>query len=173
MATHYLSGHTTGPLEPDAAVVESYISEEASIPIWGPVGLNAAGSGEYIARAGPAAGTTDATVIGIAVGPLRDAENGYVSDAAGQAIQVLTFGKGKCRVDGDAANIGVGQSLIPHDADGVACLAAVDVGGSYNQSLLQANLQEMFSVFAVALYASTADLDIIPVRVFGSRGTLT
>jgi len=111
-------------------------------------------------------------VVGVAVGPLRDAENGYVSDAAGQAIQVLTFGKGKCKVDGDADNIGVGDGLIPH-ADGVAGLAAVDVGGSFNQSTLQANLQEMHSVFAVALYASTVDLDIIPVKVFGSRGTLT
>jgi len=172
MATHYLSGHTVGPLEPEVAIVETYISEEASIPIWGPVALVAAGSGEYIARAGPTAVTTDAMVIGVAVGPLRDAENGYVSDAAGQAIQVLTFGKGKCKVDGTDA-IAVGDALIPHDTDGVACLAAVDVAGTFDQTTLQANLQEMHSTFAKALYASTVDLDIIPVHVYGARGTLT
>ncbi len=172
MATHYLSHHTVGPLEPEVATVETYISEEASIPIWGPVSLVTAGSGEYIARAGPTATTTDAMVIGVAVGPLRDAESGYVSDAAGQAIQVLTFGKGKCKVDGTQP-IAIGDSLIPHDTDGIACLADTDVAGSFNQTTLQACLQALAAIFAVALYASTVDGDIIPVKVFGSRGTIT
>lgn len=112
-------------------------------------------------------------VIGIAVGPLRDAENGYVSDAAGQAIQVLTFGKGKCKVDGNSGNIAIGDSLTPHDTDGIAQLADVDVAGSFNQTTLQACLQLLAAIFAVALYASTADGDIIPVKVVGSRGTIT
>jgi len=170
-----LADHTVGPLEPGAAIVEIYISEEASIPIWGPVALVAAGSGEYIARAGPTSDVADPTVIGIAVGPLRDAGNGYVSDAAGQAIQVLTFGKGKCTVDGNADAIDVGDGLVSHGVDEVAGLAAVDSPGSdtYDDSVIVTALLHMQAIFAIALYASTVDLDIIPVHVCGARGTGT
>ena len=132
--------------------------------------LVAAGSGEYIARTGPTASANDPKVIGVAVGPLRDAENGYVSDAAGQAIQVLTFGKGKCKVDG-TDNIAVGDALVTHDADGVAMLMAADDGASWAD--VTAQIQEVMAGFAIALYASTVDLDIIPVHVHGAQGTMT
>ena len=145
------------------------MSEEASIPIWGPVALVAAGSGEYIARAGPTTNEGDPHVIGIAVGPLRDAENGYVSDAAGQAIQVLTFGKGKCKVDGQE-NIAVGDALNSHAADGIAQLLGAIDGTDWASVTVQAQLAA--SGFAIALYASTVDLGIIPVHVHGARGTL-
>lgn len=133
----------------------------------------AAGSGEYKARAGPTATENDPKVIGIAVGPLMDAENLYCSDAAGQAIQVLTFGQGKLKVDGNADNIAVGDALCTHDTDGVAALMSLDVGSSFNQTNLQAHIQELASGFAMALYASTVDGDIIVVKVHGAQGTIT
>ena len=175
MATHYLADHTVGPLEPGAAIVETYISEEASIPLWGPAALVAAGSGEYVARAGPTATAADPKVVGVFVGPLRDAGNGYVSDAAGQAVQVLTFGKGKCKVDGNADAIAVGDGLVTHAADGVGQLAAIDPPASdtYATATMTTALLHMQAIFAIALYASTVDLDIIPVHVVGARGTPT
>lgn len=175
MATHYLADHTVGPLEPGAAIVEVYLAEEASIPLWGPAALVAAGSGEYVARAGPTETAGDQVVIGVFVGPLRDAGNGYVSDAVGQAVQVLTFGKGKCKVDGASDNIAVGDALVSHGADGVAQLAAADpsTGDTYSSATTVTALQHMNAIFAIALYASTVDLDIIPVHVVGGRGTQT
>ena len=148
--------------------------------------LVAAGSGEYIARAGPTTTEHDAKVIGVAVGPLRDAENGYVSDAVGQAIQVLTFGKGKCKVDG-TDNIAVGDALVSHDTDGEAMLMAADVdlptGDSTTywtatiEAAAEADIAGIVAAamagFAIALYASTVDGDIIPIHVHGARGTLT
>jgi len=126
MATHYLSGHSVGALEPEAAIVETYIADEASIPIWGPVIVVAKGTGEDWARVEPIDSAKDPKVIGVAVGPLRDAGNGYVSMAAGQAIQVLTFGKAKLKVDGDFDNIAVGDALCTHNADGIAALYGYD-----------------------------------------------
>lgn len=125
-------------------------------------------------------------MIGLFVGPLRDAENGYVSDAAGQAVQVLTFGKGKCKVDG-SDNIAIGDALVTHDTNGEAVLMAADLdlpaGGSstYYTTTIESDMQvdiddlvdQLMAGFAIALYASTADGDIIPVHVHGARGTIT
>ena len=173
MATHYLAGHTVGALEPEAAIVETYIADEASIPIWGPVIAVAKGTGELWARAEPTSTAKDPTVIGIAVGPLRDAGNGYVSTAAGQAIQVLTFGKGKLRVDGNADAIAVGDALCSHGADGVGQLVAIDPAAAYTQAGVVNWFAYVMASFAMALEASTVDLDIIPVHVYGARGTPT
>lgn len=112
-------------------------------------------------------------VLGIAVGPLRDAENGYVTDAAGQSVQVLTFGKGKCKVDGDSDNIEVGDALCTHDTDGVAQLVAIDPAAAYTQAGFVILFDYVMSSFAMALEASTVDGDIIPVHVYGARGTRT
>jgi len=151
------------------------LAEEANIPIWGPAALVAAGSGEYIARAGPTATEADPVAIGVFVGPLRDADNGYVSTAAGQVVHVCIKGKAKCKVDGNADAIAVGDGLVPHGADGVAELAKIDppAADTYNTASMTTALKHAQAVFAVVLYASTVDGDIIPVLVCGCRGTPT
>lgn len=166
-ATHYHSNVTTGPLDSDA-IVEAFLAEEANILLWSPVALVAAGSGEYIARTGPTSSAADPKVIGVVVGPLRDAQNLYASLAAGDPIQVCTRGKCKVRVDGTDA-IAVGDALISHAADYYAMLMA----GDFGTTVSQAKVQELMSGFAIALYASTVDGDIIPCFVYGARGTIT
>ncbi len=118
----------------------------------------------------PIDGIGDPKVIGIAVGPLRDAESGYVSDAAGQGVQVLVLGKGKLKVDGNADNIDVGDALVTHDADGVAQLMGITDPTDWATVITRMQLEA--AGFAKALYASTVDGDIIPVHVHGARGTL-
>lgn len=172
MSTHYLAHVTTGLLVPGEGIVETYLAEEASIKLWSPVAVVAAGSGEYIARAGPTATASDAKVIGVVVGPLRDAENLYACDAIGQAIQVCTKGKCKIRVDGTDA-IAVGDALVSYEADYSAKLATIDAGAAYVQADIQALYVVQQACFAMALYAATVDGDIIPCNVYGARGTPT
>lgn len=171
MATHYYKNITTGPLDQDA-IVESFIAEEANILLWSPVALVAAGTGEYMARAGPTATANDPKVIGVVVGPLKDAENLYASLAAGDAIQVCTHGKCKVRVDGTDA-IAVGDALVSYAADYYAALMAADAGATYVQADVNTLLGVLQSGFAKALYAATVDADIIACFVHGAKGTPT
>ena len=184
-STHYHSNVTTGPLDDDA-IVETFIAEEANIKLWSPVVLVAAGAGEYLARAGPTANASDPKVIGVVVGPLRDAENLYASLAAGDAIQVCTHGKCKVRVDGTDA-IAVGDALVTYAADYYAKLMVADpnfpAGGdtTYYTAAIEAAMEAAVTAmiaqiqagFAIALYAATVDGDIIPCFVYGARGTET
>lgn len=186
MSTHYLAHVTTGLLVPGEGVVETYLAEEANIKLWSPVAVVAAGSGEYIARAGPTSSASDAKVIGIVVGPLRDAENLYACDAAGQAIQVCTKGKCKVRVDGTDA-IAVGDALVSYEGDYYAKLMVANPGltgagaaqhwddatVAANEAVLVTLVNAMQAGFAMALYAATVDGDIIACYVYGARGTPT
>jgi len=169
MATHYYKEITTGPLDGNA-IVETFLAEEANIPLWSPVALVAAGSGEYIARAGLTASADDPTVVGVVVGPLRDAENLYASTAAGQAIQVCTHGKCKVRVDGTDA-IAVGDALVSYAGDTYAKLMDADDGTSW--ATVTTQIGKVNAGFAKALYAATVDGDIIPCFVRGAGGTIT
>ena len=170
MATHYLPELTTGLINGEG-LVELWITAATNLLIWGPVALAAAGSGEYVARVDTTSSANDETVIGVCVGPLRDAENLYASDAAGQTVQICTFGKTKCKVDGAADNIAVGDALVSHAAVGVAQLMDADDGASWAD--VTAQIGKVQAGFAKALYASTVDLDIIAVHVHGARGTKT
>ena len=184
-ATHYLSHITTGPITDDA-IVETFLAEEASIKLWSPVALVAAGSGEHIARAGPTANAADPKVIGVVVGPLKDAENLLACTAAGQAIQVCTRGPCKVRVDGTDA-IDIGDALVSYAGDYYAKLMVADpdfpTGGdtTYYTATIEAAMEndlvlmiaQMQAGFAIALYAGTVDGDIIPCFVTGAKGTPT
>jgi len=172
MATHYYPHITTGPLDQNA-IVESFLAEEANILLWSPVALVAAGSGEYMARAGPTSNASDPTVIGVVVGPLKDAQNLYASLAAGDAIQVCTRGKCKVRVDGTDA-IAVGDGLVSYEGDGYAKLALLDFGSVHTfGAATEASIKSALAVFALALYAATVDGDIIACFVTGAGGTPT
>lgn len=168
MATDFLARHTVGALD-DEAVVELWIVSSADLPMWAPIALAAAGSGEYVARVTTTASANDETVIGVSVGPLRDAENLYASTAAGEGVHVCTFGKCKLKVDGNADNIAVGDALVTHAAAGVAQLMDADDGASWAD--VTAQIGKIQAGMAMALYASTVDLDIIAVHVHGARGT--
>ena len=78
---------------------------------------------------------------------------------------MLTFGKSKCRVDG-ADNVSVGHALVTDNADGVAHIAEIDAE-------LVADLQDLAATFAMALYPSTVNLDIIVAHVYSGMGTTT
>lgn len=141
--------------------------------MWAPVALAAVGSGEYIARVTTTTTAGDPTVIGVTVGGLKDAQNLYCSDAAGQAVQVCTFGQAKVKVNGNTDNIAVGDALVSTNAAGIAVMAAIDPGSSYVQAERVAEVKEGNAQFAMALYASVADGDIISAHVYGARGTAT
>lgn len=110
--------------------------------------------------------------------PLDDAVNGYANVSAYQVIQVCVYGRCKCKVDGAVDNIAIGDALAPH-ATGIARLVAIDValglggGTAWNSAKAIAAFNQMASIFAKALYASTADADIIPVFVKTPLGVLT
>ena len=86
---------------------------------------------------------------------------------------VCVFGRCKCRVDGNADNIAIGDGLVTHNADGYAQLADVDAGSTPSQTSINAAIQHAGAIFAIALHASTADGDIIPVFVRPGTGTQT
>jgi len=154
----------------DDAIVEDFISDEL-VQLWAPVILVAAGTGEDMPRVEPIDTAHTLTVVGVCVGPLRDATNKYAATAAGQVVQVCVFGRCKCKVDGNAANIAIGDALSTHNADGVAQKTSVDVTATVNEANVEAAIKNSMSRFAKALKASTADGDIIPVFVNTHGGT--
>ena len=92
--------------------------------------------------------------------------------AAGELIQVCVFGRCKCKVDGiTPAGIDIGDSLVTHNAAGIAQLAALACGGD-TAADVDAVLQKLMAIFARALRASAADLDIIPVFVQPALGVM-
>lgn len=66
MATESLSHITEGALGSEGIVIES-IADEADIPIWGPVIMVAAGTGEDLPRVEPIDTAYTQTVLGVAV----------------------------------------------------------------------------------------------------------
>lgn len=131
-----------GPIGTEADVVSAVAA--GAIDLWSPVILVAAGSGEDL----PRVDTVDAItgkVYGVVVGPKLS--SGKAADAAGDKVNVCTGGWCKLKVDGNAANIAIGDYLISH-ATGVAQKAA-----------------STGFPFAMAGHASTVDGDIIPAFV--------
>lgn len=74
------------------------------------------------------------------------------SAAAGEMVDVCMSGICQLKVDGNAANIAVRDSIVAHDNTGLGQKAA---GGAAGNRVC----------IGVALAASTADGDIIPVQV--------
>jgi len=148
MATESLPKIVEGPIDADARIVSMIAS--GAIDMWSPVVLAAAGSGEDMPRIDTVNALTG-KVYGVVVGPVK--ASGKAADAAGDKVNVCIGGWCKCKVDGNAANIAVGDYLISH-ATGVAQKAAAT---GYP--------------FAMAGAASTADGDIIPVCV-GAHATV-
>ena len=174
MATEFLSHVKVGGLGNETVLIDC-ISDEF-IEMWSPVIYVTKGTGEDLPRVEPNGVVASATVAGVACGPLRENPSatytyGRCADAAGQPVQVATFGRVKCKVDG-TDGIDISDGLVTHDADGVAQLAAVDVVTA-NNTELQLLFQHIAAVFAKALEASTADLDVIPVFVTQAIGTIT
>ncbi len=142
MATDFLPKVVEGPIGADGDVVSMVAA--GAIDIWAPVILVAPGTGEDLPRVDTVNAITG-KVFGVAVGPVR--VSGKAADAAGDKVNVCFKGWCKCKVDGNAANIAVGDYLISH-ATGVAQKAAATG-----------------FPFASAGHTSTVDLDIIPVCV--------
>jgi hypothetical protein len=149
MATDFLPKIIEGPID-TSAIVEARIAAGA-IEMWAPVILSAPGTGEDLARVDNVAGITN-KVHGIVCGPLK--ASGKAADAAGDKVNVVTFGPVKMKVDGNAANIAVGDALISHAA-------------GYSQKVAATGYP-----FAQAEHTSTVDGDIIPGFV-GFHSTVT
>jgi hypothetical protein len=142
MATELVPKIFEGPIGKEAVVVEAIAA--GAIPLWSPVVLTSPGTGEDLPRVTTVNGLTG-HVFGVAVGPKL--ASGNAADAAGDKVYVCVFGWCKVKVDGNAANIAIGDYLISH-ATGVAQKAAATG-----------------FPFAIAGAASTADGDIIPCFV--------
>jgi hypothetical protein len=170
MATEQFSWIKSGPISGNCLY---YRADAANLTIWGPVVVKPAASGYYISEAGSSTTAADPTVLGVAVGPLRDSTNSYVNTAAGEMISVCVWGICKVKVDGNADNIADGDALVHHNAAGVAQLAAIDAPNTYAQATLNTLFNHIMGSFAMALEASTADGDVIPAFVYGARGTRT
>lgn len=131
-----------GPIGTEGVVVSAVAA--GAIDLWSPVILAAAGSGEDLPRVDTVNAITG-KVYGVVVGPKL--ASGKAADAAGDKVNVCTYGWCKVKVDGVAVNIAIGDYLISH-ATGVAQKAAATG-----------------FPFAMAGYASTVDGDIIPAFV--------
>jgi hypothetical protein len=142
MATDFLPKIVEGPIGTEGVVVSAVAA--AAIELWAPVILTAAGTGEDLPRVTNCSGITD-KVYGVAVGP--NLASGKAADAAGDKVNILVYGWGKIKVDGNAANIAIGDYLISH-ASGVAQKAAATG-----------------FPFAIAGHTSTVDLDVIPAFI--------
>lgn len=142
MATDFMPKIVEGPIGTEGTVVPAVAA--AAIELWAPVVLTDPGSGEDLPRVTNVSGLTD-KVYGVAVGPKL--ASGKAADAAGDKVNIVVGGWSKIKVDGNAANIAIGDYLISH-ASGVAQKAAATG-----------------FPFAMAGHASTVDGDIIPAFV--------
>ncbi len=149
MATDFLPKIVEGPIGTEAEVVSAFAA--GAIEMWAPVILAAAGTGEDLPRVDNVAGLTN-KVYGVVVGPLR--ASGKAADAAGDKVNVVIHGWTKVKVDGNAANIAIGDILISH-------------ASGYAQKQASTGY-----AFGLAGHASTVDGDVIPAFV-GFHATVT
>lgn len=157
MAVDAIAHIVEGTISPDA-VVEEFVSGEASIPLWMPVIISAAATQTTQASVTTTATANDPLVIGVAVGGANmDAENGYANKEAGDLVLVCVFGPCKMYVDGGTTDIALG--------DGLATVVTTGYG-------IKGTYAELEAVFAMALMAADEAGDIIEVFV-GKRGTVT
>lgn len=140
--TERITSIVEGPIGTEGIVVPAVAA--GAIPLWSPVILTTAGSGEDLPRVTTVNAITG-KVFGVVVGPKLASDD--AADAAGDKVNVCVFGWCKCKVDGKAVTIAIGDYLISH-ATGVAQKAAATG-----------------FPFAMAGYASTADGDVIPIFV--------
>lgn len=174
MSAESLTAIQSGALGEDAIVIDA-IATAANTPIWAPVVLGAIDATRELPKIATTTSAADKLVYGVTVGKLVDSANGYCNTAAGDLVQVCVFGQCKVKVDGNAENIAIGDALVTHAAAGVAQKAACDApaADTYTTAAMNTTLQYLGSIFAKALKASTADGDVIPCFVIGSRGTIT
>lgn len=156
--TESLSHIVEGPYGTEAKVISAKAG--GAIPLWAPVKVSAAPS-----PPDPITVTTTTTandaIIGVAVGPKL--ASGKAADASGDKVNICVFGRCKLKVLGKTVNIAVGDCLGSTTTAGKA--AKVDVSGANAAAIAAA-----INAFAMALKASNADDDIIPVFVRGSKG---
>ena len=140
------------------AILDEYVAEVASLPLWMPVIITAAATATQPATVNVSAIADDPLVVGVLVGGANmDAENGYANKEIGDLVLVCVFGPCKCYVDGGTTDIAIGDGL------------ATDVTSGY---AIKGKYTELEAVFAKALMAASEDGDIIEVFV-GMGGTVT
>lgn len=93
-------------------------------------------------------------VVGVAVGGTGPIEDGTAASAAGKVVQVQIFGLCKVTVQGNVANIAIGDNLITSATDGAAQKVT-----DYPAIYAAANVARY--TFAKAMQVSTADQDVI------------
>ncbi len=149
MATDFEPVITEGPLGTEATVVAAFAA--SAIEMWAPVILVTAGTSEDLPRVDNVSGLTS-KVWGVVVGTPK--ASGKAADVAGEKVNVVTYGWTKLKVDGNAANIAIGDVLISHAA-------------GYAQKVASTGFP-----FALAGHSSTVDGDIIPAFI-GFHATVT
>ncbi len=143
-----------------AGIFVSMIADEL-VKLWSPVIVVTNPSiTNGLPRVEPINVTNNPNVLGIAVGGTGKIENGNAAEAAGDTVMVQIFGLAKCVVDGNVANIAIGDNLVTDNTDGVA-RKVEDLPAIYSASNLARH------VFAKALQLSTVDLDTIAVYITG------
>lgn len=162
--SHIKSGAITS-----GSIIEEF-KATASIALWAPVVLAAAGTNEEMARVTASSSAGQETVIGVCVGPKR--ASGLAADAAGDSVQVVVFGIAKLTVLGNTVNIALGDLLRTSATAAKADkLVPYDAPATVNEANLQAEWDlKANKAFAKALKASTADDDVIPVIINGAGG---
>jgi hypothetical protein len=170
MAVDNIDSIQSGVLEEDSSVVVSAVASSANIIMFGVVVQTAKGTGEDLPRVGMTTTAND-VAYGIAVNPLAAA--GIAAVSIGDTLEVCIWGLCKLKVNGNSDNIELNDGLVTSTTAGIAVLAAIDVGGTPDQASINAAIQQLANIFAKACEASAADNDFIPVRVYGSKGTIT
>lgn len=160
MPTDKWSKLTEGDVE--AGVFISLIAGE-QIPLWAPVTVEAPDVATRLPKVKLTATLNNKRVIGIAVGGSGTIENGYAADADGDIVQVQIFGLAKCKVDGGAATIAIGDGLVSDSSAGVARKVPDNPAG-YTAAQIRKH------IFAKAMFGSDTDGDVIVVWLTGGGG---
>lgn len=148
-------------LHSGAVAAGVFISLRANgvVPMWSPVVVVAPDTNTRLPEVGTTTTANDPTVIGIAVGGNSDfLTTGDAAGAAGDIVQVCIYGLTKCVVDGNVANIAIGDMLITHSTAGQARQITPNAA-TYDATFRYG--------FAKALFPSTVAGDTIVVFLTG------
>ena len=157
MATDFWANLVDGAVS--AGTFISLISNGV-IAMWSPVIMVSPADATRLPRVTTTTVSNDPLVLGVAVGGSGKIENGQASTVAGDIVQVQIYGVTKLTVDGNVANIAIGDYLITHSTAGQARKVT-----AYPTTYAAGSIARY--VFAKAMFASTVAGDTIVAFLTG------
>jgi hypothetical protein len=153
--TEFQTEIENGPLFNNAVTI-TMIADDTGVKLWGPVVL-ADGAVQAMPHAASTTTASDKNVIGVCVRMPRDG-NATVADTS--VIEVCLHGI--CKVKVNDANVSLNDSLVTHTTAGEAAVkAAFTISAAYAEAEIEAALNGVRAVFAIALSTVSSGADSI------------